>query len=187
MGPRSVGGQCGVRKRRVRICHIMKKPLHKLFRAAGQRAVAALLLTAVALGARADIVASGGWSRATVPGAKTAVAYFTLTNTGNEARDLLKITSPLCDRVTLHRSSVDSQGVARMWPVGALSLKPGETLRFEPNGLHAMFMDLPNPLVAGTKVPLQLQFEDEPELTVMLDVRPLVPEAAPAGHSMRKH
>jgi len=164
----------------------MKKPMNKLFSAAGKPAVAALL-AALALSARADIVASGGWSRATVPGSRTAVAYFTLTNTGSEARDLLKITSSLCDRVTLHRSSIDSQGVARMWPVGSLSLKPGETLRFEPNGLHAMFMDLPKPFVAGTKVSLQLQFEDEPETTVLLDVRPLVPEPAPAAHSQRQH
>ena len=165
----------------------MKKPVNKLISAAGRQVLAALLLSVTALGARADIVASGGWSRATVPGSKTGVAYFTLTNTGSEARDLLKITSPLCDRVMLHRSSVDSQGVARMWPVGSLSLKPGETVRFEPNGLHAMFMDLSKPFVVGTKVQLQLQFEDEQEITVQLEVRPLVPEATPAAHSQRKH
>jgi copper(I)-binding protein len=164
----------------------MKKPANKLIPAAGRQVVAALLLTVIAQGAHADIVASGGWSRATVPGSTTAVAYFTLTNTGTEARDLLKITTPVCDRVMLHRSSVDSQGMARMWPVGSLSIKPGETLRFEPNGLHAMFMDLSRPFVAGTKVPLQLQFEDEKEITVLLEVRPLVPEGAPADHSQRK-
>ena len=165
----------------------MKKPVNKLVLAVGRQVAAALLLTAVAVGARADIVASGGWSRATVPGSTTAVAYFTLTNTGNEARDLLKITSPVCDKVMLHRSSVDSQGMARMWPVGSLSLKPGETLRFEPNALHAMFMDLSRPFVAGTRVPLQLQFENENEITVLLEVRPLVPEAAPADRSRSRH
>lgn len=164
----------------------MKKPLHKLFADARRPWVAALLLAVMSVGARADIVASGGWSRATVPGATTAVGYLELTNTGTEARDLLKITSPLCDKVMLHRSSVDSQGVARMWPVGSLSIKPGETIRFEPNGLHVMFMELSKPFVAGTKAPLQLQFEDEPEITVLLDVQPLVP-AAPAGHSKPKH
>jgi copper(I)-binding protein len=46
-----------------------------------------------------------------------------------------------------------------------------------------MFMDLPKPLVAGTKVPLQLQFEGEKEITVLLDVRPLMPDVAPAEHS----
>ena len=151
------------------------------------RLVAAALLAVAAMSAHAEVVASAGWSRATVPGSTTAVGYLLLTNTGTEARDLLKITSPLCDKVMLHRSSVDSQGVARMWPVGALSIKPGETIRFEPNGLHVMFMELSAPFVAGTRVPLQLQFEDEKEITLLLEVRPLVPEAAPAGASSRKH
>lgn len=163
----------------------MKMPLNKPLLYLGRQCVA-VLLGVVAMGARADIVASGGWSRATVPGASTAVGYLELTNTGTEARDLLKITSPLCDKVMLHRSSVDSEGVARMWPVGSLSIKPGETIRFEPNGLHVMFMDLTKPFVAGTTAPLQLQFEDEPEITVMLNVQPLVP-AAPADHSRPGH
>jgi copper(I)-binding protein len=151
---------------------------------AGQwRRVAAALLAVAAMSARAEVVASGGWSRAMVPGATTGVGYLVLTNTGTQARDLLKITSPLCDKVMLHRSSVDAQGVARMWPVGSLSIKPGESIRFEPNGLHVMFLDLTAPFVAGTKVPLQLQFEDEKEITVLLEVRPLVPGAAPAEQS----
>jgi copper(I)-binding protein len=162
----------------------MKKPLEKPV--SRWRALAAVLMV-VATGARAEVVASAGWSRATVPGSPTGVGYLVLTNNGAEARDLLKITSPLCDKVMLHRSSVDSQGMARMWPVGSLSIKPGETIRLEPSGLHVMFMDLTAPLVAGTKVPLQLQFENEDEITVMLEVRPLVPDAAPAHHSQRKH
>jgi copper(I)-binding protein len=82
---------------------------------------------------------------------------------------------------------MDAMGMARMWPVGSLSIKPGETVRFEPNGLHVMFMELTKPLVAGTKVPLQLQFEDEKEITVLLEVRPLVPDGTSAIHSRRQH
>jgi hypothetical protein len=33
----------------------------------------------------------------------------------------------------------------------------------------------------GTKVPLSLLFEDEKEITVMLEVRPLVPDAPAAS------
>jgi copper(I)-binding protein len=130
----------------------------------------------------ADIVASEGWSRATPPGSNTAVGYLVLANTGIESRSLLRIISPASDRVLIHRSSVDNTGMARMWPVGALTLKPGETLRFEPNGFHVMFMDINSSFVAGTKVPLSLLFEDEKEVTVMLDVRPLVPDAPATPH-----
>jgi copper(I)-binding protein len=140
-------------------------------------------LSLVALGllcapfANADIVANEGWSRATPPRASTAVGYLVLANTGTESRSLLRIISPVSDRVMIHRSSIDHNGIARMWPVGELTLKPGESLRFDPNGFHVMFMDIKSPFVAGTKVPLSLLFEDEKELTVMLEVRPLVPDA----------
>ncbi|MFO1504279.1 MAG: copper chaperone PCu(A)C [Steroidobacteraceae bacterium] len=131
---------------------------------------------------RADIVAADGWSRATPPRATTAVGYLVLTNTGGESRSLLRIVSPVSDRVMIHRSSIDNNGVARMWPMGEFTLRAGETLRFDPNGFHVMFMDIKAPFVAGTKVPLSLLFEDEKEVTVMLEVRPLVPEAAVAKH-----
>ena len=139
----------------------------------------ALLLAPLA---RADILASGGWSRATPPGTTTAVGYLVLTNTGGDSRSLLRIVSPACDRVMIHRSSVDHNGVARMWPVGELTLRPGEEFRFDPNGFHVMFMGIKSPFVVGAKVPLSLLFEDEKEVTVMLEIRPLVPDAPAAHH-----
>jgi copper(I)-binding protein len=126
--------------------------------------------------AAAEVVASEAWTRATASGAP-GVGYLVLTNSGTEEAKLLKIVSPACDTVRIHRSSVDENGVARMWAVGKLVIAPGESVRFDPNGLHLMFMDLKAPFVAGQKVPLQLTFEFEPEITVMLEVKPLVADA----------
>ena len=128
--------------------------------------------------AHAQVLATEAWSRATPPGATTAVGYMLLTNTSGEERKLLKIVSPVCDMVTVHRSSVDSQGVSRMWPVGSLKIDAGASVRFEPNGLHLMFTGIKAPFQAGTKVPLVLRFEgDDQDITVQLEVRPLVPAA----------
>jgi copper(I)-binding protein len=139
-----------------------------------------------ALPALAEVVGSDGWSRATAPGATQAVGYLLITNKGEEERSLMKITSPLADEVRIHRSSVDSQGVTKMWPVGFLKIQPGETVRFEPAGLHVMLSDLKKPLKAGDKVPLTIQFDGFlPAFTVMLEVRPLVPAAA-EDNSQRK-
>lgn len=126
--------------------------------------------------AAAEVVASEAWTRATAPGAP-AVGYLVLTNKGEEDAKLLKIVSPVCDRIMIHRSTIDENGVARMWPVAKLQIAPGESVRFEPNGMHVMFMDLARPFVAGQKVPLQLTFEGEREMTVMFEVKPLVPDA----------
>jgi periplasmic copper chaperone A len=146
-------------------------------------ALAAILGLTLAAPAMADVVGSAGWSRATPPGAKEAVGYLVLTNNGDEERKLLKITSPVSDRVGIHRSTVDSQGVARMWPVGSVTLAPGESLRFEPSGLHVMFSELLKPFKAGEKIPLTLQFDGfEKPFTVLLEVRSLVPDPPAAGH-----
>ena len=141
--------------------------------------LAAVMALAAAMPAAADVVASEGWARATTPGAKTAAAYLVLTNTGPEARKLLKIVSPASDEVSLHQSSVDAQGMARMWPLATLELAPGQVIRFEPGGKHVMFTGLQVPFVAGQKIPLQLRFDGgQPEFTVQLEVRSLVPAAA---------
>jgi copper(I)-binding protein len=141
-------------------------------------AMTAALLFAVPV--RADIVIEQGWTRATVPGATAGVGYLIIRNTSSESRELLRLTSSVTDNVMIHRSSVDAQGVARMWPVGQLDLAPGETVRFEPNGLHLMFMDLKQPFRVGEKVPVTFKFDHgEEPVTVLLEVRPLV-DASPA-------
>lgn len=128
------------------------------------------------LPAAAQVAVTDAWARATTPGAKTAAGYLVFTNKGSEARSLLKIVSPAADRVSLHQTSVDANGVSRMWPLGKFEVQPGETLRFEPGARHLMFEGVTTPFVAGQKVALTLKFEDEPEFTVQLEVRPLVPD-----------
>ena len=145
-----------------------------------KRALGALFILGLAAApfAAAEIKATDGWLRATPPGTKVAAAYLTLTNTGDEERKLLKIVSPVTDQVTVHRTSITETGTARMWPMSGLAIGPGETLRLEPNAVHVMFNALKSPLVAGQKVPLTLKFDGgEPEFTIQLEVRPLVPAA----------
>jgi copper(I)-binding protein len=144
----------------------------------------------LALPAAAEVVVTEAWARATVPGTKVGAGYLVMTNKGSEESKLLKIVSPACDIVSLHRTTVDANGVARMWPVAKLEIAPGQSVRFEPSGLHLMFEGLVAPFVAGGKVPLRLQFEGEKEITVELVVKPLVPDAparpaSPHGHPDR--
>jgi periplasmic copper chaperone A len=141
--------------------------------------LASLLL--LALPAGAQVVAVDGWVRATVPGTKVGAGYLTLRNTGDESHKLLSLTSPVTDQVSLHLSSVDANGVAKMWPVGSFSLKAGEQVRFEPNGMHLMFIDLEAPFVVGAKVPVTFRFDGNQAVTVQLEVKPLDYVARPSG------
>lgn len=149
-------------------------------------AMAVSAATMLSAPAAAQVGAEGGWVLATPPGAKSAAAYLVFTNKGEEPRKLLKIVSTVSDQVSMHASSIDAQGVARMWPLSGLEIGPGEVVRFEPGGRHVMLDALKAPLVAGGKVPLTLRFDGgEPEFTILLEVRPLVPAAA--DHSRRDH
>jgi copper(I)-binding protein len=86
----------------------------------------------------------------------------------------------------LHLSSVDANGVARMWPLAKLELAPGEQVRFEPGGRHLMISDLKGPLVVGKRVPVTFEFDGgEQALTVQLEVKPL--DYAPMDHSTVDH
>ena len=64
--------------------------------------------------------------------------------------------------------------MARMRPAGALVVAPGTTVTAEPGGLHLMLVDLKSPLVAGTSIPLVLEFKSAGAITVQLQVEPQV-------------
>jgi copper(I)-binding protein len=149
--------------------------------------LAAVLAGMVVAGpAAAEVRASDGWMRATPPGAKSGAAYLIFTNSGGEARKLLKIISPVSDEVSVHRTSVTAEGMSRMWPLASFTIDPGQTVRFEPGGLHVMFGALKAPLAAGQKVPLTLKFDGgEAEFTVQLEVKPLVPAADERADQMQ--
>ena len=131
--------------------------------------------------AHAAVEIAEGWTRETPPGTTVGVGYFTLKNTGSSRRELLKVTSPVASAISIHQTSIDANGVSRMWPVGKLELAPGEVLKFEPIGRHLMLEGLSAPLRAGTRVPVTLVFGNETPVTVQLEVRPLVAPAQSAG------
>jgi periplasmic copper chaperone A len=105
-------------------------------------------------------------------GATVAVGYFSVTNTGNEERELLKIASPVAESIFLRQRSTDAQGVDREWPIASLRLRPHQTVRFAPeNGRHLVLERLSRPLHSGMRIPITLQFNgDDPAVTVMMTV-----------------
>jgi copper(I)-binding protein len=125
-----------------------------------------------AVPAAADVVATDGWVEASAPGDVNGKGYVVLTNRGDEERKLLLISSPASEIVTLHADSIDAQGKARVWPIGTVTLAPGQSMRFEPGVRHIRFKELARPLVPGSKVPLRIQFDGFLDaFTVELEVR----------------
>jgi copper(I)-binding protein len=109
------------------------------------------------------------WSRPTASGMPIGVAYLSITNNGPQQDTLISASTPAAARVEIHRSSFEA-GMARMRPAGDVVLAPNSTVTAEPGGLHLMLVDLKSPLVAGTSIPLVLQFKSAGSITVQLQV-----------------
>ena len=141
-------------------------------------AVAALLLAAPVA---AQVAVTQPWARATAPLAKAGAAYLTITNSGSKPDRLLGGSTPAAGQFELHQT-LSEGGVMRMRPIeGGLVIRPGETVRAAPGGMHIMLMGLKAPLVAGTTVPATLRFERAGEVRVSFKVEP-AGATAPARH-----
>lgn len=96
------------------------------------------------------------WIRGTV-GAQQATGAFMLITSKVPAR-LVAAASPVAKSAEIHSMTVEKD-VMRMFPVEAVDLPTGRTVKFAPGGYHVMLSGLPKPLGAGEKVPLRLTFE----------------------------
>ncbi len=106
-----------------------------------------------------DLVIETPWARATPGGAKAGAGYFAVLNAGNAADRILSATTPIADRVELHKTEMDG-GVMRMRKIdGGVEVPPGEVVRFKPGGLHLMFIGLNDPIKEGERFPLTVEFE----------------------------
>jgi copper(I)-binding protein len=133
---------------------------------------AVLLAAALAVpAASADgLTVTNAWSRSTPPVAKVGVVYFTLKNDSQKSDRLLKLSTSVAEKVEVHRTEV-LDGIARMREVAVLHVEGGETIAFEPGGLHVMLVGLRKPLVAGETYDLKLLFEVAGPRTVQVRIR----------------
>src|SRR5262245_63470634 len=109
------------------------------------------------------------WSRPTPPGIDVGVAYFTIRNTGKSDR-LLRVSSPVAKSAELHVSAV-TNGVMKMDGLGAVEVKNGSPVAFEPSGRHVMLMGLKKPLKEGDVFPLTLTFANAGKVQTSVRVR----------------
>lgn len=112
------------------------------------------------------------WIRGTV-GAQQATGAFMLITSKAPAR-LVAAASPAAKRAEIHTMQLEKD-VMRMFPVEAVELPAGQTVRLAPGGYHLMLTGLPKPLSAGEKVPLRLTFEltggRKETIDLLVDVR----------------
>jgi len=102
-------------------------------------AIVTAWLTACAPESPAPLVATQLDVTPSRPGSAMRAAYLTLRNNSDEEMHISRVSSPAFERVELHETVIED-GVARMRPVGELTLPPNAEIRLERGGLHLMLM-----------------------------------------------
>ncbi|MEZ5582837.1 MAG: copper chaperone PCu(A)C [Candidatus Competibacteraceae bacterium] len=112
-----------------------------------------------------DLVIKQPWARPTPPVANAGAAYFTVDNTQGQDDRLLSAEAAISERVELHTHLMDGD-VVMMRKLDTVEVPAGQTVAFQPGGLHVMFIGLQAPLVEGNRFPLTLNFEQAGAVTV---------------------
>lgn len=118
-------------------------------------AVAASLFAGAAHAQSVEI--SQPWVRATVAGQKATGAFMRIT--AKEAVTLVGASSPVASVTEVHEMAMDG-GVMKMRAIAGLPIAAQQTVELKPGGYHVMLMDLKQPVVKDSQVPITLLFKD---------------------------
>ncbi len=146
--------------------------------------------------ARLDVLAPGvaavdvkdAWVRQTVPGQSGTGAFMKL-NAPSGAR-LVGAATPAAGVAEVHEMKMEGDVMKMRAVQGGLELPPRQTVELKPSGYHVMLMDLKQPIIKGSTVPLTLNFIDTKGVKTALEIK--VPVGAPdpaaaAAASEHKH
>lgn len=125
-----------------------------------------------------DLMVHEPWSRELPPNAPAGAAYFEIHNEGGDGDRLISASTPRAAHSELH-THIERDGLLRMEEVASVNTPANQRVMFRPGGLHVMLFDLQQPLKAGERFPLTLEFEKAGSLTVEVEVRAA---DMPAGH-----
>jgi copper(I)-binding protein len=117
------------------------------------------------------LIVLDAWTRQ-VPGSDVAAAYLTVRNPTTKPITITGIESSLAEHAMIHETRTVS-GQSQMRPHEQLVIAPGQTIKFEPGGLHVMLHGLTRTVAVGESVPLVLLLADGSKMSVAAVVRPL--------------
>jgi len=141
--------------------------------------VLAWLVLAALLGAflggcsssRSGLEVTDAWGRPSPETASTAAFYLTVENSGPEDDRLTGVTAAACGEAMIHQTTIDEQGIMQMSHTGQVTIPAGETVRFEPGGLHIMCTEKKSVLRAGDPATLLLSFDLAGEVAVEVEIQ----------------
>ena len=139
---------------------------------------------AIAQPASTHIDVKEAWVRSTVPGQMGTGAFMKIT--AKAGMQLVGVSSPVAGVAEVHEMRMEGD-IMKMRAAPVLDLPAGKTVELKPGGYHVMLMDLKQPFLKGSKVPLTLMFKDakgvQSKLALTLPVTNMAPGVAPGGAS----
>ena len=135
------------------------------------------------------------WVRSTVPGQKGTGAFMKIT--AKDGVRLVGVSSPAAGVGEVHEMKMEGD-IMKMRALSSLDLPAGKAIELKPGGYHIMLMDLKQPMVKDSKVPLTLLFKDakgvESKLELSVPVSSVAPgvsgvsgSGAASGHGSSAH
>lgn len=98
---------------------------------------------------------SGAWVRQVPPAARMTAGYLRVSNPGPEPLVIVGAESPMFGSIEVHGTAMED-GVARMRHHDTVTVAPGETVSFEPGGLHLMLMQPIDAIPSSGEIELAL-------------------------------
>ena len=117
-----------------------------------------------------SLTVSDAWARPAAAGQNSAV-YFALQNGTGVDHKIIGVQGEAAKMIETHETMIDANNVASMHHRSEIDVPAGETVKFEPGGLHVMMMMLQNDLNPGDTVTITLRFEDHADLEITAEVR----------------
>ena len=128
----------------------------------------------------ANVDVKDAWVRSTVAGQMGTGAFMKIT--AKTGMQLVGVSSPVAGVGEVHEMKMDKD-IMRMRAVPTLDLPAGKTIELKPGGYHVMLMDLKQPLLKDSKVPLTLTFKDAKGVQTTMELALPVTIVAPGGAS----
>ena len=148
----------------------------KYFRLACVIAAGTLIAVVHAEVAKGNVEVRNAWVRSAVPGQMGTGAFMQLT--ARAGTHLVGVSSPVAGVSEVHEMKMEGD-VMKMRAVPSLDLPAGKAIELKPGGYHVMLMDLKQPLVKDSKVPLTLLFKDAKGVQSKLELKVPVSSTAP--------
>lgn len=134
-----------------------------------------------------DISVSAAFSRATLPGAKSAGGFMVISNGGTTPDRLIGASTEGAQLSQIHEMKMEGDMMKMGELPDGLDIPAGGSVTLAPGGLHVMMMGLIQPLKSNECLALTLQFEKAGAVPVMLSIGKPDADAAPAGMEHMDH